>query len=63
MPLYSFRCRGCQRTTDLFRSIENRDNPAPCSSCAAWSGRRIQTAPGLIGETVVRDQRPTDVSV
>ncbi len=56
MPLWLYRCRGCPRTLECFRKTENRNNPAYCSACAAWSCRRVITPPGLIGDTVVRVQ-------
>lgn len=57
MPTYSYQCRGCNHAEDFTRKIENRDNPGYCTKCEAWSSRRTVTAPGLIGETVTRDQR------
>lgn len=56
MPLWSFKCRGCSATSELIRKSINRDNPGYCPTCLVWSMRRVITAPGLIGETVVREQ-------
>lgn len=35
MPLYPFKCPKCKHEQDLFREIDQRDDPVQCEKCGA----------------------------
>ena len=43
MPRYDYQCRTCKRTHFLYRSIERRNEPAPCVHCGKVADKMISS--------------------
>jgi hypothetical protein len=48
MILYTYRCRACGLSHDVYRHVNDRDMPFPCL-CGSWDSKRILDFIGLIG--------------
>ena len=48
MPLYTFRCWACGSTTEISRTVANRNDIALCG-CGAWKRRQVDATAGLLG--------------
>ncbi|MCL4466496.1 MAG: zinc ribbon domain-containing protein [Chloroflexi bacterium] len=44
MPIYEYRCEGCQTKFELLRSFSRADEPAECPTCRAVGARRLISA-------------------
>lgn len=47
MPLYEYQCKGCGKTVELLRTMEEIDKPARCSECGGRMGRILSVAGGI----------------
>jgi hypothetical protein len=47
MPIYTIRCRSCNKTEDVFRSVADYDNLPLC--CGLVMGR-VMSAPRVMGD-------------
>ncbi len=51
MPLYDFHCNACNKTSEIFKKIANKDEPLqePCPLCGAiGSMTTVLSAPMLV---------------
>jgi putative FmdB family regulatory protein len=46
MPLYDYKCVGCQKVTTLLRSVDERDDCCKCSHCRRISMKRVVSQAG-----------------
>ena len=49
MPIYYFKCQGCDNTFEEFLSIADRDSPTetPCAICGDEIHREIGATPNI----------------
>lgn len=44
MPIYEYRCAGCQTKFELLRSFSRAGEPAACPNCHSENSRRLISA-------------------
>lgn len=44
MPLYEYRCEGCNRTVELLRTVKELDAPVRCPKCNGRMKRMFSVA-------------------
>ena len=63
MPIYVYKCDTCQTTTDVRKSVENRDLIEACIVCKNHMKRVITGFAkvynkGVKGSATIKDERP-----
>lgn len=46
MPIYSYLCKTCEKLTDVYRTVDNRNN-APNCSCGSTT-EKVISAPSMV---------------
>lgn len=44
MPVYNYHCDDCENVDELFRKIDERDDPAECTACGGVMTRHIESS-------------------
>jgi putative FmdB family regulatory protein len=61
MPLYAFKCSGCEHSFDEFLTLANRENPikSPCPNCKKKKVKKDWQAstPSLAMDTTLNPQK------
>jgi putative FmdB family regulatory protein len=47
MPYYTWHCLMCQHELEVYKTVDERNNPIPCPKCGAEMGR-VPGAPGFV---------------
>ena len=50
MPIYDFKCKQCEKVSEVLVSGSAGDNVPTCPDCGSWDMERLISAPGLLKE-------------